>query len=314
MKNKEMEIVNKMNKIIRFLGPYGGIIEIEDDWKFSFRVNNLGNGEMEIEMFSFNDDGDKVVLDPFFRIEVKFDENRENVVYARPTEYLSQWLNGEMRIDKNDNICDSKGNAEHNDGELVDRLCSYLDTITKICPYLTNPKSVERFSEDVDCTFWENEPVTRKMKKEAIARMKLLGIDSDVMERFVHGKLTKIFVDHEERTIREEELTAEEMEIINNTITGSDIPFLAYYVICDTITWSDGETNTRYILPYVMEEKYDLEDEVEYAEGEVWGNIRKQMIESKMISCYVMNKDIPEYSEFGELPYRLLRGMLFVVD
>lgn len=153
MSSRSQEIINGINKILQFLGPYGGIIMIEDDWKFSLYVhdegyeNEIESGEYEIEMASSATANGDCLNDPLFRVVVKFDEAHETIVSAKITGYWSEWPGGWMEIDKDDNIYDSMGNEEHVDGELEERFCSYLKTITKFRPYLTNPISVERFDD-----------------------------------------------------------------------------------------------------------------------------------------------------------------------
>ncbi len=313
--NKNAKVLRGLNSIIQFLGKHGGIISIEDDWSFNCYRCDLGGKDFELLIYSSDDqeDDDEALTDPFFRIEVEFDDKEESITAARPIEYLSQWWGGEMRIDPDDNICDSQGNAEHNDGELMERLESYMDTVTEMYPYLRNPKSVIKFEEDIDCTYLNREPELKKMIKEAMARMRLLGASSEDVEKFGRGELTMVYVNHKERKVRKEEPTTEELEIINKAVEESSIPFLPYYITKDTITWEDGTVNTRYILSYVWDEKNDWNGVSDYEEGELWGKVRGRMIEYKMIPCYTINADIPEYSEFGELPFQMLNGTFFTV-
>ena len=153
MSNSSQEMIDGINQILRFLGSYGGIITIDDDWQFSLYVHDYGSeedlesGEYEIEMASSAEINGDCLNDPLFRIVVKFDEAHEMVVSAKLIVYWSEWPGGWMKIDKDDDIYDSMGNKEHVDGELEERFCSYLKTITKFRPYLTNPTSVERFDD-----------------------------------------------------------------------------------------------------------------------------------------------------------------------
>lgn len=152
MRDRSQEILDGLNEIFRFLGVYGGIITIDEDWDFSLYVhdegiwNELESGEYEIEMASSTGINGDHVVDPLFWIVVKFDEAHEKVVSAKATGYRSEWPGGWMEIDKDNNVYDDTG-VEHMEGELEERLCNYLETITKFRPYLRNPVSVERFDQ-----------------------------------------------------------------------------------------------------------------------------------------------------------------------
>lgn len=97
MRDRSQEILDGLNEIFRFLGVYGGIITIDEDWDFSLYVhdegiwNELESGEYEIEMASSTGINGDHVVDPLFWIVVKFDEAHEKVVSAKATEYKSEW-------------------------------------------------------------------------------------------------------------------------------------------------------------------------------------------------------------------------------
>ncbi len=312
MDNK-MKNIEKLNRIFDFLGIHGGKISIEDDWTFCCKVRDLGDGDFEADLCSLSDDGEDAWRDPFFCVEITFDEDRKKITDYRLIEYLSEWFGGELRIDCNGNSCDSGGNLDHDEDNLEERFSSYLDTITKGRPYLTNPKSVEKYEEDIDCTNLSGQIEHKKLYKEAVARMKILGVLSEDVEKFRKGEYTKIFVDHETQTVRKMEPTPEEVAIVKKAESEADIPFMAYYIISDKISWPGGETCTRYILPYVWDEKWDSDSDEEHKVGEIWGKVRRNILKYKMIPCYTVNADNPEYSEFGELPYQILNGMLFTL-
>ena len=100
MRDRSQEILDGLNEIFRFLGVYGGIITIKEDWDFSLYVhdegiwNELESGEYEIEMVSSNRINGDHVVDPLFWIVVKFDEAHEKVVSAKATGYKSEWPGG----------------------------------------------------------------------------------------------------------------------------------------------------------------------------------------------------------------------------
>ena len=311
--DKKKKNIEGLNRIFDFLGIHGGCIAIEDDWMFCCRVRDLGDGDYEAELFSLSDDGEDALKDPFFRLELTYDEDRKQITDYRPIEYLSEWYGGQLRIDCSGNSCDSLGNSDYGEDDIEERFSGYIGTITEVRPYLTDPKAVEKYEKDIDCTYFSGHPELKRLYKEAVARMKILGVSGEDVEKFSKGEYTKIFVDHENRSVRKMDPTQEEIEMVKKAEKEANIPFLAYYIISDSISWPNGETNTRYILPHVWDEKWDNDSDEEHKEGELWGNVRRNMLKYKRVPCYTVNADIPDYSEFGELPYQMLNGMLFTV-
>ena len=311
MKNEQS--LEKLNMIFDKLGPHGGSISIENDWTFYCRVNDLGDGDHEAELFSAEGVDEDAFKDPFFRVEISFNEDRSRITDYCPIEYLSQWWGGELRIDPSGNACDSAGNTDSDENDLEERLSSYLDTITQIRPYLTEPKSEERYERDIDRTYLGSDKELKPLKKEAMSRMRILGVSEEDVDKFAKGELTKIYVDHENRKVRREEFTPEDSEIVKKAEKEAAVPFMAYYLIVDTITFPDGETDTRYIIPYVWDEKWDSSSNEDYEAGQLWGRVREDILTYKALPCYTVNLQNPEYSEFGELPYRVLNGMLFTL-
>lgn len=308
MKNLEV-----LNRIFDLLGPHGGSIAVENDWTFYCRVNDLGDGDHEAELYSMSDEDEGAFKDPFFRMEISFNEDRTGITDYCPVEYLSQWPGGELRIDRSGNMCSSDGSTDHNENELEERFSSYMNTITNMRPYLTAPKSVERYDRDVDRAYMGSDKEHKSLKGEAMSRMRILGVSEEDVDRFAKGELTKIYVDHENRRVRKMEPTAEELEIVKRAEKEAHIPFTAYYLIVDTITWPSGDTDTRLIIPYVWDEKWDSTSDEDHEAGDLWGNVRSDILKYKMLPCYTVNLENPEYSEFGELPYQILDGMLFTV-
>ena len=99
MENNKKKNLDSLNRIFDFLGPHGGSISIENDWTFNFRVNDLGDGDYEAEMYSMSDEDEGALMDPFFRIGIWFDADRTKITDYCVNGYLSQWWGGELRID-----------------------------------------------------------------------------------------------------------------------------------------------------------------------------------------------------------------------
>ena len=52
-KLKNLEV---LNRIFDLLGPHGGSIAVENDWTFYCRVNDLGDGDHEADLYSMSDE------------------------------------------------------------------------------------------------------------------------------------------------------------------------------------------------------------------------------------------------------------------
>ena len=140
------DILKGLNQIFDFLGPYGGRITIDEDWEFVCKVY-LVDGTYEVNMWSYGGEEHWNLIDPSFRIEVTFDEDRKKIVSAKPIEYFSQWLGGDLLMNVYDNADKYEGDCESMEEDIKERLLSYIGTITIIRPYLTDPKTVERYEE-----------------------------------------------------------------------------------------------------------------------------------------------------------------------
>ncbi len=146
MSMNENDILTGLNQIFSFLGPYGGKIIIDSDWDFYCNVYNY-NGFIETSICSYSGRENGNFLDPFFQIEIYFDEDGKTINRANPVEYISQWPGGELNMSLNNNACVYEGDCESMEEDIKERLVSYLRTITGIRPYLTEPVSVERYQE-----------------------------------------------------------------------------------------------------------------------------------------------------------------------
>ena len=141
----------------------------------------------------------------------------------------------------------------------------------------------------------------RKMKdiaiQEAKDRMTLLGIREEDIDSFAAGELTKVNVIHSEKKIIKESLTSEELEMIRNIEDEMDL--LVCYVIKDAGLWPDGCEFERYTLAIVdtYVEDYDM--------------IREDCIKTfHTLPAYVVNMEVPEYSEREEISYRVFDGLM----
>lgn len=147
--------------------------------------------------------------------------------------------------------------------------------------------------------------VMKKLTEEQIARMKReagnwmmdMHIDDNVIIDFcMDDKLHKIYVNHEKRSLMDEELTEEEIRNIKEVEEKYNI--LVYYVIRDEGMWPDGVRFPRYTYLYVTSYEED------------WEMYRNGITETNFIPAYVQNLDEPAYSELTEILFRCIKGMI----
>jgi hypothetical protein len=138
----------------------------------------------------------------------------------------------------------------------------------------------------------------KNMKEEAIRWMTEMQVDSDVIARFQQeNRIHKIFVNHDERKMRDDELTNDELKKIRELEEKKG--FLVYYVIQDNGLWpEDGEEFPRYT--YLCVPCYE----------NIWQMCRESIADTGMIPAYVENMDEPEYSEYAEISFRCVHGMI----
>ena len=141
------------------------------------------------------------------------------------------------------------------------------------------------------------------MFSEAVQRLELMKVNTcDSQRVLLHKKLEfKIVVDHREKSVRREETTEEELQMIKNIENKYDI--ICYYLIQDNGIWLDGFEFPRYTLLYVSENT----DEYEM--------IREECIKCcGTIPAYIINMEEREFSEFAEIEIYNVGGNLINIS
>lgn len=136
-----------------------------------------------------------------------------------------------------------------------------------------------------------------KMKKEAGNWMMDMHVNDDVIVDFcMDSKLHKIFVNHEECSLKDVEFTEEEIKKIREVEEQRNI--LVYYVIQDEGIWPDGAKFSRYTYLYVTSYEED------------WKMYREGITSTGCIPACVVNMDEPECSELTEIVFQCVKGMI----
>lgn len=141
-------IIDSLNKIFDFVGPHGGHLCADHDWDFYCKVYDMG-GSYEAELYSTDLLQKNQPIDPLFRLEITFNEDRSEVLSAYPFEYISQFLGFELHMNLRDENCKYTGECESMEADIEERFCSYLKTITELRSYLTKPYIYICFEEDI---------------------------------------------------------------------------------------------------------------------------------------------------------------------
>ena len=133
---------------------------------------------------------------------------------------------------------------------------------------------------------------------EAGDRLKLMKVAECDRQEFLLGReITKVFVNHEAHSVRRDEITDEEMQLIRNLEAEKNI--IVYYMIQDEGLWPDGCTFQRYTFLHVGEYVNDY-----------------QMVKDECIGrcgtvpAYVMNLEEPECSELAEIMFMNVNGLI----
>ena len=133
---------------------------------------------------------------------------------------------------------------------------------------------------------------------EAGDRLKLMKVaECDRQELLLGREITKVFVNHEAHSVRRDEITDEEMQLIRKLEAEKNI--IVYYMIQDEGLWPDGCTFPRYTFLHVDE----YVDDYQMVKDECIGRCGT-------VPAYVMNLEEPECSELAEIMFMNVNGLI----
>lgn len=136
------------------------------------------------------------------------------------------------------------------------------------------------------------------MFHEADERLEFMKVaDRDRQVFLSKRELIKVFVDHEAHSVRRDEITEEEIQLIRKLEAEKDI--IVYYMIQDEGLWPDGCTFPRYTFLHV--DKY-VED---------YQMVKEECIgRCGTVPAYVINLEEPDYSELAEICFMNVGGLI----
>ena len=144
----------------------------------------------------------------------------------------------------------------------------------------------------------QEEQKKKRMIDEAAVRLEMMNADPQDIEKLRSGKgITKVVVDHWEKTAHREEITEKELEMIRKAEV--DQNFLCYYLIQDYALLNGGKAYRRYNLYYVGEDEEMYKEEKE-----------KSIMSCKQAPAYVVNVENPKQNKKSESRYVNVDGLL----
>ncbi len=136
------------------------------------------------------------------------------------------------------------------------------------------------------------------MHLEAIKRMELLSIDEKHLSLFmINRQFIKTYVDHSKGIVRYAEITKEEKQMVQKWEREKNS--IVYYMIQDEGLWSDGCKFPRYTLLYVDSYAKDYKMVKEDC-----------ILKFGTVPAYVINMEEADYSEYGEILFKNVNGLL----
>ena len=143
--------LEQLQAFFDFLGESGGTIETKTPstwWKLTLEVEKTDQGSKEILIGVCKLYGDGVfadlLYDPFFSLHLKVHENR--IIEGEIKGCINQTVFGTTEIDGDDMLY-GFGLIEKASPGLQEKFSAFMDNITNVGPYLTDPKEVVRYDE-----------------------------------------------------------------------------------------------------------------------------------------------------------------------
>ena len=140
------------------------------------------------------------------------------------------------------------------------------------------------------------------LKPEALKCLELMGVDENKIKDFAENdRIALVYVNHSDKKFQYEDMT----EKLSNAVREFEREHgaLVYYIIHDESRWEDDDSPlTRYMLLFL--------DDDYYAGSEY---VRSCIKEFSTVFAYVINVEVPDYSEFGEVPFQNVNGTLIAV-
>lgn len=138
----------QLQKIYDYLGEYGGIIKTYNPdtwWNLDLEIETEDERTKEMEIGVYSTINGDLIYDPCFELLVRMD--KEKILEVEILNYTSETILGTLEICEDDMTYGDYGKEKDQYG-LKRRFSSFMDNMVEEGPYLTNPKSVEKYDKD----------------------------------------------------------------------------------------------------------------------------------------------------------------------
>lgn len=137
----------QLQQLFDFLGEFGGVIETnmpENWWNLDLEVEQIEGDKKNILVGVYSSVSGDVIYDPVFHVVAREEDDKIAEVEVLDCEETT--VLGTSTVDGDDMI-HGFGTTEKDPFGLKNRFTSFMDNMTGSGPYLTEPKSVKKYTK-----------------------------------------------------------------------------------------------------------------------------------------------------------------------
>ena len=146
-KKATKKAIEQLQRIFDVLGEFGGTIETKDPdtwWKLDLEVEQADDTSKDIYIGVFKIVNGDVMYDPQFSLTLKMDAGI--IVEAEIHNCINQTLLGTTKIDSED-MLHGFGMVEKAPKGLRNTFSGFMENMTELGPYLSDPKKVTKYDK-----------------------------------------------------------------------------------------------------------------------------------------------------------------------
>ena len=137
----------QLQQVFDLLGEFGGVIETKSPeawWSLDVEVIDIDKDKKDVVIGVFKNINGDIMFDPQFELTLTMQGDK--IVEAVIHQFVQTTLVGTTVVSDDDMIC-FYGIREKAPKGLRDLFEGFMKTVTEIGPYLTDPKSVTRYTK-----------------------------------------------------------------------------------------------------------------------------------------------------------------------
>ncbi|MCR5355780.1 MAG: hypothetical protein K6E63_00100 [Lachnospiraceae bacterium] len=146
-KKATKKAIEQLQKIFDIVGEYGGTIKTkkpENWWDLDLEVKQVNDTSKDIMIGVFKSVNGDILFDPQFNLTLKMDGGK--IVEAEIHNCINQTILGSTEIDSDD-MLHGFGMTEKAPTGLRNSFSGFMNNMTEIGPYLTDPKKVTKYDK-----------------------------------------------------------------------------------------------------------------------------------------------------------------------